>query len=376
MKEQQVKSNNNYCGFLNVNKPAGMTSHAVVAKIRRLTGTDRAGHAGTLDPMATGVLPVALGHATKASFIMDNTDKKYIAGVVFGKNTDTQDSTGKIVSVGEIRHSYRQLKDCVEGMEGKQLQTPPMYSAIKKNGKKLYELARKGLEVERTAREITIYNIRLLSTNIELTEAKLEIFCTSGTYIRTICSELGERLGCGGHMNYLERTASGVFTIENSLELGTIIEKSEKYELDNLLVPIDAVFGSYFKFMLDDTQLKKIMNGATFFIDSIAGMPDIDKIDGRHNNGRITGIPDIDGIDGSQDNGSIAGIPDIDRINGSQNNGSIAGIPDKPDIPVRLYDRKGLFIAIGKITKIKNGYEIKPQKLFVDQTINVSYLTR
>ncbi|MBI3995095.1 MAG: tRNA pseudouridine(55) synthase TruB [Nitrospirae bacterium] len=213
-------------GFLNINKPAGWTSHDVVARLRTVLGTDlksvpsrfKVGHTGTLDPAATGVLPICLGKATKLARLLTETDKEYRAVMRLGETTDTQDATGKVLVrrvVPELTEA--QILTALVPFTGKILQVPPMYSAVKINGQPLYKAARAGREVEREARTVTIRRLQLIG--MEGNDITLEAVCTKGTYIRTLCADIGERLGVGAHLHRLIRTRSGPFRIEEAISL-------------------------------------------------------------------------------------------------------------------------------------------------------------
>ena len=209
-------------GIININKPAGMTSHDVVYRLRKLFGIKKIGHTGTLDPDATGVLPMCIGKATRTSDMLTATDKRYTAEVTLGAATDTQDSSGKVIKSADVKDfgiTEAKILDTLNEFVGEISQTPPMYSAIKVNGKKLYELAREGKEVERKPRIVTVYSIEPLGFDLENNKFTIDVSCSKGTYIRTLCNDIGEKLGCFAHMSSLKRTASGRFTIDDSYTL-------------------------------------------------------------------------------------------------------------------------------------------------------------
>lgn len=255
-------------GILNVYKEKGFTSHDVVAKLRGITRQKKIGHTGTLDPDAEGVLPVCLGKATKVSELLTEKDKTYRATLLLGLVTDTQDITGTVLrrraadALTETR-----AEEAIRGFIGEYDQVPPMYSALKVNGKKLYELAREGKTVERKARRVRIHDIRIVS--MELPRAEIEITCSKGTYIRTLCHDIGERLGIGGCMETLVRTRSGPFEIEESYRLEELQEKTEKGELSQMLIPIDVLFSQYQKVQIRQELEARLKNGNPF---SIPGM--------------------------------------------------------------------------------------------------------
>lgn len=208
-------------GILNVYKEKGYTSHDVVAKLRGIVGQKKIGHTGTLDPDAEGVLPVCLGRATKVCDMLTEKDKTYEAVLLLGKETDTQDISGTVLRVGETEGlTQEQVKDCVMSFVGEYDQIPPMYSALKVNGKKLYELAREGKTIERKSRKVEIKEIRILE--MALPRVRMEVSCSKGTYIRTLCHDIGEKLGCFGCMESLLRTKVSRFEIESSLKLSLI----------------------------------------------------------------------------------------------------------------------------------------------------------
>ena len=217
-------------GILNVYKEKGYTSHDVVAKLRGIVGQKKIGHTGTLDPDAEGVLPVCLGRATKVCDMLTEKDKTYEAVLLLGKETDTQDISGTVLRVGETEGlTQEQVKDCVMSFVGEYDQIPPMYSALKVNGKKLYELAREGKTIERKSRKVEIKEIRILE--MALPRVRMEVSCSKGTYIRTLCHDIGEKLGCFGCMESLLRTKVSRFEIESSLKLSEIQKKREEGKL-------------------------------------------------------------------------------------------------------------------------------------------------
>lgn len=255
-------------GILNVYKEKGFTSHDVVAKLRGITRQKKIGHTGTLDPDAEGVLPVCLGKATKVSELLTEKDKTYRATLLLGLVTDTQDITGNVLRrCAADALTETRAEEAIRGFIGEYDQVPPMYSALKVNGKKLYELAREGKTVERKARRVRIHDIRIVS--MDLPRAEIEITCSKGTYIRTLCHDIGERLGIGGCMETLVRTRSGPFRIEESYRLEELQEKTEKGELSQTLIPIDVLFSQYQKVQIRQELEARLKNGNPF---SIPGM--------------------------------------------------------------------------------------------------------
>ncbi len=221
-------------GFLNIYKPVGMTSHDVVAVLRRLTKIKQIGHTGTLDPFAEGVLPVCIGKATRLiEYLKD--DKEYLATVQFGASTNTFDVDGQVVSTSEKKVSHRDVENCLKSFEGEISQLPPIFSAIKVKGKKLYEYARKGEEVEIQPRKVFIEKIEQKSFDENLQQAEILIKCSKGTYIRSIANDLGQKLGCGAHLVKLVRTQAGSFRVEKSVKLDEINVD------ENLINPLDVL---------------------------------------------------------------------------------------------------------------------------------------
>ena len=215
-----------------------------MAKLRGIVGQKKIGHTGTLDPDAEGVLPVCLGRATKVCDMLTEKDKTYEAVLLLGKETDTQDISGTVLRVGETEGlTQEQVKDCVMSFVGEYDQIPPMYSALKVNGKKLYELAREGKTIERKSRKVEIKEIRILE--MALPRVRMEVSCSKGTYIRTLCHDIGEKLGCFGCMESLLRTKVSRFEIESSLKLSEIQKKREEGKLSEIITPLDAVFFQY-----------------------------------------------------------------------------------------------------------------------------------
>lgn len=248
-------------GILCVNKPQDFTSFDVVAKLRGILKMKRLGHGGTLDPMATGVLPVFVGTATKACDIMPDTTKSYSAGFRLGCTSDTQDCTGKILTQSEMSVSSEALTEIIPQFTGKIMQLPPMYSAVQVNGKRLYDLARQGIEVERTPREIEVDALRLEEYDPVKREGVLYISCSKGTYIRTIISDIGEKLGCGGIMTSLVRLSSGGFTLGDCYTFEEIQKARDEDRLEELILPIERVFEKLPKLRLGEAQTRMYRNG-------------------------------------------------------------------------------------------------------------------
>lgn len=228
-------------GVIILHKPAGMTSHDAVNRMRRLYATRRVGHTGTLDPMATGVLPILIGGATKAAELLTLHDKGYIATLKLGMTTDTGDTTGTPLTTCDTLPTAAQVSAVLDRFRGEIFQIPPMYSALKINGQKLCDLARRGIEVERSARPITIHSLGAEVIDEAAGLYRLEILCSKGTYIRTLCCDIGEALGCGGVMASLLRTRSGDFTLEQSHTLEEL-EALSLAEREAELIPCEALF--------------------------------------------------------------------------------------------------------------------------------------
>lgn len=246
-------------GIINVYKEQGYTSHDVVAKLRGIAGQKKVGHTGTLDPDATGVLPVCLGKATKVCDLLTDKDKVYEAVLLLGRETDTQDITGETLREMPVEVSEQEAEDAVLGFVGAYDQIPPMYSALKVNGKKLCDLARSGIEVERKARTVQIFDIEILQ--MELPRITMRVHCSKGTYIRTLCHDIGEKLGCGGCMEALKRTKSGDFSIEDALTLEEIQVERDAGRLQDILYPVDYVFSDLPKRVVQKKYGKILYNG-------------------------------------------------------------------------------------------------------------------
>lgn len=246
-------------GIILIDKPQGWTSHDVVGKLRGILHERRIGHSGTLDPLATGLLVVFIGRATRAVEFAEADRKEYIAGLRLGMSTDTQDITGRIISKETDIPDEPEVRIAIERFRGELEQIPPMYSAVKIGGKKLYELARKGESIERKPRHITIFGLEI--TGRSDNDYILDVVCSKGTYIRTLCHDIGAALGCGGCMSSLRRTKSGVFSVDNAYTIAEIQEAAERGEEEKLLLPIDTLFAGYTKLSVDADSEKKLKNG-------------------------------------------------------------------------------------------------------------------
>lgn len=295
-------------GILNILKPPGMTSFDVVALLRGLLETRKIGHAGTLDPMAAGVLPVCAGRATRAIEFMMDKDKLYRAELTLGVTTDTQDSSGKVLSSCDVNCSDNEIIDAIGSFTGSYKQVPPMYSALRVGGKRLYELAREGAEIERQSREVSIFSSEVADIDrSDGTKVLFDVHCSKGTYIRTLCADIGERLGCGGHMSFLLRKRAGAFDLASSYTLERLAEMKDSGTIQNSLTGIDSVFIELPRFELNSDSEKKFKNGMAVPASDSAGTP-----------------------------GSL----------------------------IRVYDTSGRFIALGYIKDAESGNYLKVKKFF------------
>ena len=250
-------------GVLIVNKHAGVTSHDIVYKIRRLYGTKRVGHTGTLDPMAEGVLVMLVGRAAKAAEFLVSDSKRYSAGLRLGITTDTEDTTGEVLSSSEAIPDTDKVMAICKSFVGKYAQIPPMYSALKVGGQKLCDLARRGVVIEREPREVEIFELSVTPTD-KNTDYTLDVACSSGTYIRTLCADIGEKLGCGGVMSSLTRTETGGYPISDAFTIAELEQMSEE-ERQAKLLPIESLFETLPKLTLADFYEKLSRNGCEIY---------------------------------------------------------------------------------------------------------------
>ncbi len=248
-------------GIVIIDKPQGWTSQDVTARLRRVFQTRRIGHGGTLDPMATGVLPVFVGRATRGVEFFEHAEKTYETVLQLGLTTDTEDITGTVLTQSYVSVTGDQIEAVLERFRGEILQVPPMYSALKINGQKLCDLARKGREVERKPRPITIHELTLMETGADT--LRLRVRCSKGTYIRTLCKDIGEALGCGGCMRELRRVTAGEYTIAESVPLLALLEETEP---EKCLRNVDTMFRSYEAVTLTANQEKRCRNGNSFSV--------------------------------------------------------------------------------------------------------------
>lgn len=294
------------CGVLVVNKHEGVTSHRIISAIRKLYDTARVGHTGTLDPLATGVLPILIGRAAKASDYLMAEDKRYTAEMKLGLTTDTEDITGTVLTQCDILPSEGAVQAVCREFVGKIFQVPPMYSAIKVDGRKLVDIAREGGEVERKAREVEIY--RLDCEKISDDTYRLDVACSKGTYIRTLCKDIGEKLGCGAVMSALVRTQTGVFTLEQAVTIAELEQMSFEERL-TLPKPVESLFTDIPAININEFYAKLIRGGTELYQKKL-----------------------------------------------------------HTDYPVGQLLRlrcKGEFIALGRVTEYETGTAVKPEKLFV-----------
>jgi len=264
-------------GFLNLNKAAGLTSHDEVLRARELLGIEKIGHLGTLDPLATGVLPLCIGKATKLVPYLENTTKAYLATVTLGILTDTQDISGRVLETRRVRPlSKSEVSRSLDQFCGQIEQIPPMYSAVKVKGKPLYKLARRGIEVERAPRKITVY--RLVLQDLREDSLTIEIECSKGTYIRTLCADIGQVLGCGGCLKSLARTMVGPFRLKDSLTYEQLRSCQERGEAKEFLWPLDKVLSDYPQVFVSERVANQVRNGSSFSEDSVQNVKEVSSL--------------------------------------------------------------------------------------------------
>ncbi len=257
-------------GILLVDKPQDWTSFDVAAKLKGLSHTRRIGHSGTLDPLATGLLVIFLGRATRAVPFAEDHDKRYLASFRPGLVTDTQDVTGHVLARNDCSVTDAELKEALRAFRGEILQTPPMYSAIRVNGRRLYDVARRGEEVERSPRPVTIRMLELVGRG-ENGDFLLDIRCSKGTYVRTLCDDLGRMLGCGGCMSALRRTEVGDFSLRGAHTMEELIAAAERGELESLLLGVDALFPGLPKLCVGTEEERRIRCGNDIILDAPDG---------------------------------------------------------------------------------------------------------
>lgn len=258
MKKQDT---NSVSGILIVDKPDGFTSFDVCAKLRRIASQRRIGHTGTLDPMATGIMVILLGSATRAGDLMPVHDKRYTAGFRLGMTTDTLDITGEVRTQCEVHVIRDELEDVLSHFRGTIDQLPPMYSAVHADGKRLYELAREGKEVERESRQVTIHNLELIDYDESTGEGTLDVSCSKGTYIRSLIDDIGAKLGCGGVMIALRRTEACGFSLDDAVTIEQAQQAGESGTFAELLIPVERVFSEFAMCGITEKQTVRYLNG-------------------------------------------------------------------------------------------------------------------
>lgn len=270
-------------GILNIDKPQGITSHDVVDAIRKIFPNQKVGHTGTLDPLATGVLPICIGEATKLSDNLTSEIKKYSVKMLLGVETDTYDITGRIVFASVFNKDEIYIKERIKRFIGKQQQMPPKYSAIKVDGKKLYQYARENKDVEIKPREIEIYNIDNIKIDLDSKEVAFDVECSKGTYIRSLVNDIGKKIGCGATMTELRRTRTGNFKIEDSIPLYDFL-KLDYLEMLDKIITIEEYYMDNKKITLTDDELGRFLNGVKFEVQSS------DQIVRVYNKGKYIGL--------------------------------------------------------------------------------------
>ncbi len=262
-----------YHGIINIYKEKGYTSHDVVAKLRGILQMKKIGHTGTLDPDAQGVLPVCLGKATRLCEMLTEKEKVYEAVLLLGVETDTQDTSGTVLAKYPVTVSEEQVKNVIEQFQGEYQQIPPMYSALKVNGKKLYELAREGKVIERKARTVEIYEIVVL--NIKLPRVKIQVRCSKGTYIRTLCHDIGEKLGCKGCMEELVRTRVSGFRIEEAVSLKKVEEFVASGKVEAYILAVDQILKEYPAIIVQKESSRLLYNGNPLLLKNLQSGTDL-----------------------------------------------------------------------------------------------------
>lgn len=256
-------------GIILIDKPKDITSFGAVARVRRICGEKKCGHTGTLDPMATGLLTVMLGGATRFSELLPSHDKAYRAEFRLGTVTDTLDITGKVLETRPVSANAARVAAALAEFVGEIEQLPPMYSAVSVNGKRLYDLARQGVEVEREPRRVTVYSAEILEANESAGEYAVSVECSSGTYIRTLISDLGEKLGCGAVLTELRRTAANGFKIDSAVTLEALSQAAESGELDRLIIPVDRALEEYPIITVSAAQARRFGNGGELSLERL-----------------------------------------------------------------------------------------------------------
>ncbi len=256
-------------GIICLDKPKGMSSFMAVKRASRLLGVKKAGHTGTLDPMATGVLVIMLGHSTRFIELLPEHKKSYIARVKLGVTTDTLDITGEVLTQSPVNVTKEQLLSAAEKFKGEILQTPPMYSALKKDGERLYDLARKGIEIERESRKITVEKLEIY--DFDGTDFTMNVTCSAGTYIRSLCDDIGKELGCGAVMTELRRTGANGFSIENSVTLEKLEALVNENNAESVFISLESALMSYGEITVTKPQANRFHNGGALSYERLHG---------------------------------------------------------------------------------------------------------
>ena len=280
-------------GFVYVDKPEGITSFVASAKIRRIFGIKKAGHTGTLDPMATGVLPIAIGHATRFIELIPSHDKAYRAKFILGKTTDTLDITGKVTGEYDVTSTKEDVANALADFRGEIEQIPPMYSAIKKDGVRLYDLARQGIEIERESRKVTVYSLELISYCEDTAEYEIDCECSSGTYIRTLIADIGEKLGCGATMTSLRRTKANGISIDRCYSFEELEKMRDEGNIEKALQSVDSLI-VYDKIKVTAPQAKRFSNGGSLDCGRFGGKKETGLYNVYDPEGEYLGVGEID----------------------------------------------------------------------------------
>ena len=357
-------------GVLNIYKEAGFTSHDVVAKLRGIVKQKKIGHTGTLDPAAEGVLPLCLGNATKLCDLLTDWDKTYEAVLLLGRTTDTQDTTGETLSQRPVTVDEARVRQAMLEFQGDLEQIPPMYSALKVQGKKLYELARQGQVVERKSRPIHIEKLEILE--MELPRVRFRVTCSKGTYIRTLCHDIGERLGCGGCMEQLLRTRVGLFSVEESLGLSQVEALVREERLPGSLVPVDALFPGYERIVLREEGDKPAYNGNPFperLVREHLPSANLPISGGESVRGGLLSVPGREKLVALQAGESVRGrllsVPGREKLMPLQAGESGKRREGAAPAQVLVYDSRRHFVGI--YAWIPEGRLYKPVKMFLER---------
>ncbi len=282
-------------GIILIDKPKDFTSFDVVAKVRRICGEKKCGHSGTLDPMATGVMTILLGGATRFCELLPSHDKAYVAKLKLGTATDTLDVTGKVLEERQVTASAEDFAAVCDDFRGEITQVPPMYSAISVNGRRLYDLARRGIEVERPERQVTIRKLDILSSDEENNEYEIYVECSTGTYIRTLIADIGEKLNCGAVMTDLRRVKANGFTIQQTVTLEQLEKAASEGEVSNLLIPVESAYNSYESLTVTEAQAKRFSNGGDLLTERLKNCKGNGLYKILDPNEKFLGLGEIDG---------------------------------------------------------------------------------